>query len=122
MTETSTVSAAVLDQFFNAAGRWPNQPWPKTLELLLDQHKGLIHATDSQRQMTALGHASLGGHADAVTVLLRRGADVNKLGEDTIKSGAKQRPLFSAAGGSTGVAALAGIPPLCARLSRPAPR
>jgi ankyrin repeat protein len=102
MAAGGDVDPAVLDAWFAAAGkpdgRRVSKSDAKTLERLLDEHKGAldVNACDARDRgvgkRTALGYAVDHDHASAVALLLRRGADAGRHGAD--RAG---RPLFLAA-------------------------
>jgi ankyrin repeat protein len=101
MTSSGGVSEKVMEQWFQAAGcNFMSRPDVKTLQRLLDEHKGKldINATNKatsfyQGGWTALGWAAGGGHAEVIAFLLQRGADVNKCSSKNQNS----RPLWDAA-------------------------
>lgn len=88
----------MLDDWFSAAGRGGKSADKKKCECLLDEHKGKldINQSDSVSSVksgyTALGIAVVFGHADVIDLLLRRGANVNKL-----NSHSQYRPAWLAA-------------------------
>jgi ankyrin repeat protein len=87
-----------MDNWFIAAGRkTPADVNIKTLEKMLDDHKGKldINAADEKDGnfgRTALGYAVQNGKTELLAFLLRRGADIHKFSKDQ-----KVSPLWQAA-------------------------
>lgn len=82
-SDAELLSRATWKRWFGAAGRFGSCD-PKAGERLLEEHKGKldINAFDELGN-TALQYAVTYGHADAVAMLLRRGASVNALDRDS---------------------------------------
>jgi hypothetical protein len=89
-------SLAVRKQFFASSGAGGAKPDVKTLERLLDEHKGKLDVNTTEADGgTALGVAAINGHADVVSALLRRGADVNKYSRAASIARGRPRPCAS---------------------------